>query len=199
MENFKNKVKLLKKINTVSTQSNIKKDKSVDYGSGNKRVKYEYASYNSILKTINPLLAKEGLTIFHETSVQDNNTYLLTTYIVDIETGEYVKSEKIYPINANQQVNGSNETYSKRYNVVLLLNLDSDEDDDANLQQVVTSQPQYNAHKIQYITPQQVEEVKGIVGDKLPEVLRFFRVSRVENLTQGAYNAIIKKHSKGQQ
>jgi len=191
MENFKAKAKLFKKIATVSAKADIKKDKKVDFTAKGRRVKYSYASYPAIKKAINPLLLENGLAVSHSTTVQDNNTYLLTTYVVDVESGEYVSSEKIYHINANQQTNGSNETYCKRYNTVLLLDLDADDDDDANLQQVVSQAPQPQRAVPQRVAPQRVEVLKGLlkgladlgVTDEEDKIKQFFNIANISNLT----------------
>ena len=191
MENFKAKAELFKKIAIVSAKADIRKDKKVDFTAKGRRVKYSYASYPAIKKAINPLLLENGLSISHSSTVQDNNTYLLTTYVVDTESGEYVSSEKIYPINVNQQTNGSNETFSKRYNVVLLLDLDADDDDDANLQQIgFDAQPPHRVAP-QKASPQRIEVLKGLlkdlvdlgVTDEEDNIKRFFNVNDITALT----------------
>ena len=191
MENFKAKAELFKKIAAVSAKADIKKDKKVDFTAKGRRVKYSYASYSAIKKAINPLLLENGLAVSHSTTVQDNNTYLLTTYIVDVESGEFISSEKIYPIDRNQQTNGSNETYCKRYNTVLLLDLDADDDDDANLQQVVAPAPQPQRTTPQRVAPQRVEILRGLlnelktlgIADEEHKIKEFFNVADISNLT----------------
>ena len=191
MENFKAKAELFKKIAAVSAKADIKKDKKVDFTAKGRRVKYSYASYSAIKKAINPLLLENGLSISHSSTVQDNNTYLLTTYIVDVESGEFISSEKIYPIDRNQQTNGSNETYCKRYNTVLLLDLDADDDDDANLQQVVAPAPQPQRTTPQRVAPQRVEILRGLlnelktlgIADEEHKIKEFFNVADISNLT----------------
>lgn len=199
MENFKAKAKLFQKIALISAKADIKKDKKVDFTAKGRRVKYSYASYSAIKKAINPLLLENGLSVSHSSTIQDNNTYLLTTYVVDTESGEYVSSEKIYPIDRNQQTNGSNETYCKRYNTVLLLDLDADDDDDANLQQVVAPAPQPQRATPQKVAPQRVEVLRGLlkdltdlgVTDEEDKIKQFFNVGDITHLTSNEADEVI--------
>lgn len=210
MENFKTKAKLFKKIATVSASADIKKDKKVNFGARGRTVKYSYASYSNIMNIVNPLLVENGLAISHKTTLLDNNTYLLTTYVVDTDSGEYIESDKVFTINSNQQTNGSNETYLKRYNVALLLNLSVDEDDDATVSTLSVTDNQNNNYNnynnqgvevvqrppIVYVTKEQGEEVKNLLGEALAGVLEFFKVKSVTSLTIQQYGAIKRKYAK---
>ncbi len=105
------------KINTV------KKDAS------NPFFKSVYADLPSILDAIKPALKESGLAVFH--NLKNDNGYSLHTTLIEIESGENVTSE--FPVywNKPQEV-WSSITYARRYNLLSLLDIPTDEDDDGN-------------------------------------------------------------------
>jgi len=98
----------------------IGKDKKNEY------FKTHYADLGTILGTVNPLLAAQGLTVM-QFPLPD---YSLCTQLTHT-SGEWVRSTyQLKPAKADPQGVGSAMTYQKRYAVVAILSLAIDDDDD---------------------------------------------------------------------
>lgn len=89
--------------------------------------KSKYTPLEDILKKLNPILDKEGLIIYHSSSGQS-----VDTRAVDTESGEYIESHFTIKQDLKPQEIGSTITYGKRYNIGMIFNIITDEDDDAN-------------------------------------------------------------------
>ena len=110
--------------------------KNVSVSKDRKGYNYTYATLKEVQQQLDPVLESEGLAYDYCSRV-DNfgqepvNVYTLSVY--DFETGELVKqAEKAYPISADAQVGGSQDTYSRRYLLLTAFNLlpAEGEDDD---------------------------------------------------------------------
>ena len=88
--------------------------------------KSKYFDVNSLLEHVEPILQKHGLLLLQP--ITDNN---VTTQIVDIESGEKIKSELKLSDLKDPQKKGSEITYYRRYTLQSILGLQA-EDDDAN-------------------------------------------------------------------
>lgn len=90
--------------------------------------KSKYAPLDSILPIITPILKEVGLVI-----VQIPNENTLVTKIVHLETGEVVEgSASLILDKQTAQGQGSAITYMRRYAIVSMLGLNTEEDDDGN-------------------------------------------------------------------
>ncbi len=89
--------------------------------------KSKYFDINSLLEHVEPILQKHNLLI-----LQPIEEGKVTTVIVDIETGEKVKSEITLPQLNDPQKLGSCVSYYRRYTAQSLIGLQAT-DDDANL------------------------------------------------------------------
>lgn len=91
--------------------------------------KSKYADLNSILEVIkNPLLVS-GIAISHNCKHTESGFIVVTT-LAHIESGEHIESE--FPVFGNKpQEIGSSMSYARRYNLLALLDIPT-EDDDAN-------------------------------------------------------------------
>jgi len=93
---------------------------------------YSYADLPTILKTINPLLAKHGLGF---TQPVDLDT--IQTIIFHVESGEQLTSSTLMPSDVELkgmnkfQVDGSKITYYRRYALSSMLDIVTDKDTDA--------------------------------------------------------------------
>ena len=100
----------------------------------NPHFKNTYATLTQILSEVKPLLTDLGLVL-----VQPINHTLVSTTIVDTESGESISSSIEMPSGLNAQQVGSCITYYRRYSVASLLSLEMD-DDDANIATPQSSQ-----------------------------------------------------------
>ena len=98
----------------------------------NPHFKNTYATLTQILSEVKPLLTDLGLVL-----IQPINHTLVSTTIIDSESGESITSSIEMPSGLNAQQVGSCITYYRRYSVASLLSLEM-EDDDANLTNTTT-------------------------------------------------------------
>lgn len=90
--------------------------------------KSKYAPLDTILPIITPILKEVGLVI---TQIPDGET--LRTIIANIESGETIEgSAKLILDKPTAQGQGSGITYMRRYALVSMLGLNTEEDDDGN-------------------------------------------------------------------
>jgi len=92
----------------------------------NPHFKKSYADINSLVETVEPLLIEQGLLLLQP--IEDG---VVSTLIIDIETGQSVVSSMRLPEIQDPQKIGSAVTYYRRYTLQSLLSLQA-EDDDAN-------------------------------------------------------------------
>ena len=92
----------------------------------NPHFKKSYADINALVESVEPLLLEQGLLL-----LQPIEEGLVSTLIIDIETGQSVVSSMRLPEIQDPQKIGSAVTYYRRYTLQSLLSLQA-EDDDAN-------------------------------------------------------------------
>jgi uncharacterized protein (DUF433 family) len=92
----------------------------------NPHFKNSYATLTQILSEVKPLLTELGLVL-----IQPINHTLVSTTIIDSESGESISSSIEMPSGLNAQQVGSCITYYRRYSIASLLSLEL-EDDDGN-------------------------------------------------------------------
>jgi hypothetical protein len=117
--------------------------------------KYKYAELATILATVTPVLAANGLAITQRTDVTDRGTMLIT----DLRHigGEVLSSTlPLHMDNLQPQALGSLLTYLKRYSLTSLLNVAADEDDDAHVAQ---EQPRQTQQPRQQPPPRKLDVV----------------------------------------
>jgi hypothetical protein len=92
----------------------------------NPHFKKSYADINALVESVEPILLEQGLLL-----IQPIESGLVSTLIIDIETGDKVVSSMRLPDIQDPQKVGSAVTYYRRYTLQSLLSLQA-EDDDAN-------------------------------------------------------------------
>lgn len=129
---------------------------------------YSYADLPTILKTINPILAKHGLGFSQPVDLDT-----IQTILFHIESGEQLTSSTLMPSGVelkgmNQfQVDGSKITYYRRYALSSMLGIVTDKDTDAGgkpaAKQIAkpTAQPIKKAAKPE-LTPERLEWKQAI-------------------------------------
>jgi hypothetical protein len=102
----------------------------VSKDSENPHFRNRYASLDSILDYVRPLLSSHGLALVQGGGDIINGGLMVTTTIVH-ESGQWISSSFEMPLEKQTpQAAGSAITYGKRYGVSALLALSTDEDDD---------------------------------------------------------------------
>lgn len=92
---------------------------------------YEYASLDDVLAESIPALNEAGLTLVQSVALVDQ-THVIRTEVIDIESGEKVTSDIAMPVVAKWHDFGSGMTYARRYALSAMLGIACDADDDAN-------------------------------------------------------------------
>ena len=98
---------------------------SVAKDASNPHFKSKYMDLDSIIETYNPVLAKNGVVVFHR-----SESSILYTSLYDTESDTSITSEFAIH-NSDPQKRGAEITYGRRYNLLQLLNITA-EDDDGN-------------------------------------------------------------------
>lgn len=102
---------------------------SVKKGDDNPFFKSKYASLDSILPVVIPMLTKHGLT-FTQIPTGENE---LKTIIIHPESGETIQGQfSMKPSKEDPQGRGAAITYARRFALVSMLGLNTEEDDDGN-------------------------------------------------------------------
>ncbi len=119
MEEIKNIYQKLAKV--------IEQDIKVEKDAKNPFFKSSYTTLNEVLSKIKNTLLKNDLIV-----IQNPQETGLETLIVDVETGEQIKSFVPYVSVSDMQKLGGAITYARRYALISMFGLES-EDDDGNL------------------------------------------------------------------
>jgi len=114
---------------------------------------YKYATLDSILEKVRPVLAKNGLSILQSQEIQESSV-VVTTLLMHT-SGEWIETRAEAPFTTLKGMNdyqslGAGITYLRRYAISSLLNIASEEDTDAN-----ATSKQDNYSKPQKNNPQQ--------------------------------------------
>ncbi|AXO96235.1 recombinase [Bacillus anthracis] len=94
--------------------------------------KNNYATLDTIIDEIRPILSKYGLSIMQIPSGDGQNVTLKTLLLY--ESGEWLESDELTmkPVKNDPQAVGSCITYARRYSLAAFLSLNTGEDDDGN-------------------------------------------------------------------
>jgi len=88
----------------------------------------KFADLSTVLSTVNPALAANGLAVVHTTKVEDNKNILITNLLHT--SGESITSEMFLPVNTGGRGNpmhqeGGAITYCRRYSLLAILGLNA--------------------------------------------------------------------------
>ncbi len=92
---------------------------------------FKYATLDAILHAIKQPLADNGLSVMQPVAHREDGPVLQT--VLTHKSGQWVMSEMPLSLSGTNQECGSELTYKRRYSLSALLNISSQEDDDANL------------------------------------------------------------------
>ncbi|OMD92742.1 ERF family protein [Paenibacillus odorifer] len=107
-----------------------KEVKIIEKDGKNPHFKNDYATLDTIINEVRPVLAKHGLVIMQFPG-GDGDKYTLRTMLMH-ESGEWIESEPLTmrPVKNDPQGIGSCTTYARRYSLSAMLSLNTGEDDD---------------------------------------------------------------------
>jgi len=152
---------------------------SIGFNKENPYFKNKYADFDSIVRSVKPHLAKNGLSVTQQTILtEDGSTYLKTR--LWHTSGQWIETRaRVLPTKQDAQSYASALTYMKRYSYTALLNIttsDDSSDDDAERimydvrdtkAKGVAINTKYNPKEetLQVITKEQLEELEYELGE----------------------------------
>ncbi|KWX79951.1 ERF family protein [Paenibacillus jilunlii] len=115
--------------------------KIIEKDASNPHFKNAYATLDTIVNEVRPILAKHGLVVMQFPG-GDGEKYTLRTMLVH-ESGEWIESEPLTmkPVKNDPQGIGSCTTYARRYSLSAMLSLNTGEDDDGEQSSNAPAQP----------------------------------------------------------
>jgi hypothetical protein len=127
--------------------------------------KSKYATYEKVIETVYPVMRKYKLMSLHSfTPSAKENHLIVTTDIRDLESDSFWGSQLEIPLAKNDpQSAGSAITYAKRYALLAMLGLGT-EDDDGN---VASNPPQ--ASKPQYSDPYATDAQLNLINKMIKQ------------------------------
>jgi len=195
------KVSIYKKL--LEVQKKLKAPK----GQYNSFGKYHYRSCEDILEALKPLLAEQNLVLrISDELVLIGERYYIkaTTTLTDTETGEettttaYAREEENKKGMDGSQVTGASSSYARKYALNGLFCIDDTKDSDATNTHGkseenadLAKRPDTPKPKKQTITLDQETELTDLINEakaKLPEVLKFYKVKKLSDMTPEQYN-----------
>ena len=168
----------------------IIKNRTVDYASSGGRTSYKHEDLAEIARTVDPILAKHGLSYRFRTT-SEPNAPVVVTCIVSHRDGHYEENtlaagrDDSGKKNAIQQV-GSTITYLQRYTLKAALGLAASNDDDGR---------KSGEDVPEAVTEDQVKEIQRRIvetGADLPAFLKFFGVERIDDLPAKRYDEAVR-------
>lgn len=106
--------------------------RAITKDSTNPHFKSKFASLDTIIETVRPILAKNGLAIVQGMSAFENNVITVQSELLHV-SGESIGTSVYVPLQkADPQGAGAALTYGRRFGISALLCLATDEDDDGN-------------------------------------------------------------------
>lgn len=172
---------------------------------------YEYTDLSTILKIISPVLKKHGIWYFHYNNYDPNvklNTLKTVVYNVDdfkdcLISETLIDNEAVLGGMNRFQVEGSAITYFRRYHIVTLLGLTTEEDSDAagkrktksqsNKQQATTSKNVSTGDNLDFVKffTEMIESKKPLT--KIQGVLNMYK-EQINNEDLKTINNLIKEY-----
>jgi hypothetical protein len=148
--------------------------------------KSRYADLAEVIEACRDALCTHDLSVTQTTDFHEGKV-MLTTRLMH-KSGQWIKSFLPLPPFMKPQELGASMTYLRRYSLTSLLGISIDEDDDGN------SAPDYEdkagSKKEGFITPDQVGELEGLIGDKselLPDFLKWAGVKSLKQIKQSQF------------
>ena len=179
-------VKVLEKLLNVQSKLKAPKSQRNDFG------KYNYRNCEDILESVKPLLAETKATIIltDKLLLVGERYYIeATARFIDVETGEevsntaYAREEEAKKGMDGSQITGSASSYARKYALNGLLDIDDTKDSDT------TNNETNKCTKEQINKMRELQVIEG-------NILKKFKISKLEDLTFGQAESIIRLKEK---
>ncbi|MFA2606269.1 ERF family protein [Bacillus cereus] len=145
--------------------------------------KNNYATLDTIIDEIRPILSKHGLSIMQIPSGDGQNVTLKTLLLH--ESGEWLESDELTmkPVKNDPQAVGSCITYARRYSLAAFLSLNTGEDDDGNGATYGKDKPKPKGNSGQVPSKPQGSGGNGKASEKQMKMIHA-KIAHVATLTQ---------------
>lgn len=145
--------------------------------------KNNYATLDTIIDEIRPILSKHGLSIMQIPSGDGQNVTLKTLLLH--ESGEWLESDELTmkPVKNDPQAVGSCITYARRYSLAAFLSLNTGEDDDGNGATYGKDKPKPKGNSGQAPNKPQGNGGNGKASEKQMKMIHA-KIAHVATLTQ---------------
>ena len=181
-------------VNAKKQFPSISKDKTTTAMKGGRP--YSYASLESILGHLNPILSENGLTLQFNQKIEGN--LVITTCRLWHVSGQFIEASMPKELTEkNCQEMGSLRTYMSRYTACMILGINPEDDDDG--QESVSSSnkeaPKQGAPSIN-MTKGQVDVLEGLLNgdlEKKKTILNHYQVNELSEIPAKNYNFIANK------
>ncbi len=144
--------------------------RAITKDSTNPHFRSTYASLDTIIDTVRPVLARHGLTVLQGASSPHTDEHgRLTAFTVETlllhASGEFISNAVVMPVGkADPQGAGAAVTYGRRYALAAMLSLATEEDDDGNSAMPTPKQ------QAQQIVRAAAEPARGPLADAVERV-----------------------------
>jgi hypothetical protein len=171
--------------------ANIQKELFVPKGQKNDFGGYPYRSCEDILKKVKPLCEKNKCVLTMTNVVEavgDRNYVNALVTLVDLESDEKITSgaqarEALERKGQDaSQITGAASSYARKYALAGLFCIDNEKDADTN---------EYTR-----ATPEQIKKLKELTGEKEQEMLDYYKVKKIEDLTLEQADRALKAFAK---
>ncbi len=154
---------------------------------------YTYAKIGDIYNGVDGALLNHDIVIWHFTEIDIDNTPLLRTRLVHAPTGQYIESiQKVASERPGSQGYGAALTYARRYALLCLCAIATEDDDGAD-EQVYIAKKQSGP----LATPEQVLDIKEAIKTKENKIVlwrniaAFNKIETLEDLPADRVSSVM--------
>jgi len=120
-------------VRAMGSMTEVSKNKEANIPTkGGSQYRYSYADLGNVLSHIRPILANNALAVTQTASNPDHDSVAITTTLIH-ESGEWMRFEPlVLPSGRTAQETGSAITYARRYALLAIFGLATEDDDGAS-------------------------------------------------------------------
>lgn len=180
--------KILEKLAKVrDTVGVLKKDGVNPY------LKSKYVTLNAVKEATDDILKQNNLYISQIPFINETGNSYLETSIIDTESREMITSRIPFVAISDMQRLGSAITYARRYALICMLNLETEDDDGEGA--VRGEETKQKAKVSKLVTKEQIEKLKNLKFNFV-KICDAFKLDKIEDLTFEQAKAIIDEKTK---
>lgn len=169
---------------------------SISKDAKNPFFKSEYVTLDKLILATREILQKNGLSILQMPLSKETGEIGIQTVLIH-ESGEFIESSPLYmkPVKNDPQAAGSLITYLRRYSYQSILNLNTGEDDDANITTHGSSAP--SKAVITGPMVKRLYDVGSKANVKPVDIIKVIKADynkvKIEELSKEEYEAVYKR------